>query len=72
VSTRPCKLCNRDLIFAVNRATGKTIPLDAKAHVYRVVESDAIRAEDYYVSHFFTCPEANQFSGSRKKGAQEA
>jgi hypothetical protein len=53
-------------------AEGKTIPLDSRAPVYEVTkdltgEAIARRAEGVYVSHFSTCPEANQFSASGKK-----
>jgi hypothetical protein len=45
------------------------IPLDAQAKVYRLMEGsgDAIEAPGYYTSHFYTCPHANEFSGSKRK-----
>ena len=51
----------------------KCIPLDPRAPVYHVRffddgrSSEADRAPDTFVSHFATCPAANQFSGSSKK-----
>lgn len=71
MSSRPCKLCNRELIFA-RTITGKMIPLDAKATVYRVIpeSGDAVVAVGYYTSHFFTCRFANEFSGSKKKESE--
>lgn len=58
--------------------TGKWLPLDLKAQVYRITEPadggepTAVVVPERYVSHFATCREANQFSGSKKKDpAQE-
>lgn len=46
------------------------IPLDAKAPVY-ITEPDnpaeCVRSEYAYVSHFATCPKANEFSESKRK-----
>jgi len=69
----PCKGCQKPIAF-VTGPSGLT-PLDVKARVYRVIVIDGIeRAEvandsGFYVSHFHTCPKANEFSRSRKKGA---
>lgn len=66
-----CKLCNKAMRF-VKGENGKTIPLDASAPVYEVRsnllgEETAYRTgESIMVSHFSTCPHANEFSGSKK------
>lgn len=62
-----CRGCGRPIIWAVT-ANAKKIPLDARAVVYRLHEGavgapQAIKATDVYVSHFSTCPKADQFSG---------
>ena len=63
---RPCKACGCPLMF-VKTPDGKTMPLDVRAHVYKVENGVAVRIQERYVSHFFTCPKANQFSGSNRK-----
>lgn len=68
---RPCKGCGRRLAF-VKDQNGKTHPLDLVAPTFAIrVDSlghpFAERASDVYVSHFATCPKANDFSkGGRK------
>lgn len=74
-----CKGCPATIIWCVEEVTGKKIPLDPKAPVYVVVKDTfgqapvVRRAKDdqnnvtAMVSHFATCPSANQFSGSRKE-----
>ena len=66
--------CNTHIIWGLNPLTNKKIPLDTRAPVYKVVESNPAsgevlveRAEDCYVSHFATCVDAPQFSAGRKK-----
>lgn len=70
---RLCKLCGAPLKFAKTPA-GKTIPLDLRAPVYDLIgASIAARSALAYVSHFATCPRANEAS-SRKRtepGQQE-
>ena len=68
--TRPCKACKRKLYFVRNEE-GKMVPLDAVAPTFRIgldTAGDliAIRATTTFVSHFATCPSANDFSSSRK------
>lgn len=67
---RSCKGCGARLLF-VKDAAGKVHPLDLKAPVFSVItdmtgEKVAERT-DAYVSHFATCPKANDFSGSKRK-----
>lgn len=66
-----CRGCGKEIVFAKNPDTGRLIPLDAKALCYRVVEEvpgqlSAYRAKDCMVTHFATCPDAKDFSGSGK------
>lgn len=65
-----CKGCGKPIIFVNNKA-GKLVPLDVRAPVYEVKKDfsgsevcDLV--ENIYVSHFATCPKANDFSSSRK------
>lgn len=69
---RVCKLCGCPLHFAKNSGSGARLPLDLRAHIYCIVydrtapgqETTVVRTELCYVSHFFTCPFADQFSAS--------
>lgn len=66
---RKCKGCGAEIIWARNE-NGKMIPLDAKAPVY-IIDPDnpdhCVRSNYAHVSHFATCPKANEFSGSKRK-----
>ena len=74
-----CKGCGAEILWAKNE-NDKMIPLDAKAPVYVLTiradspaekvagtEARCQRAEKdrAFVSHFSTCPKANEFSGSK-------
>lgn len=68
-----CKGCGAEMVWAVNPATRKRIPLDIKPPVYIAIELptgevEALRCDDgvYGVSHFATCPKANEFSGGKR------
>ncbi len=70
-----CRGCGRKIIWAIT-AEGKNIPLDLVAPVYSValhrIEDGtevytATRLGMTFVSHFATCPKANQFSGRNKE-----
>lgn len=66
---RNCKGCGKPLIFARD-AEGKIHPLDPRPPTYRL-ERDMTGAEiavrvDALVSHFATCPKANDFSAGRR------
>lgn len=77
-----CRGCGKPIVWGVT-ADGKKIPLDPRAPVYEVpsitpttfgTEGERIgitRNLSAMVSHFATCPQANQFSGSKKKGPAE-
>lgn len=69
-----CKGCGAEILWAKNE-NGKMMPLDAKAPVYVLTirndmgtEARCQRAEKgrAFVSHFATCPKANEFSGSKR------
>jgi hypothetical protein len=66
---RPCQGCGAPILF-VHDEKGKTHPLDITSPVYTVQQdlTGTWRATrvDAYVSHFKTCPKANQFSASQK------
>lgn len=70
-----CKGCGREIIWALNGATGKRVPLDAVAPVYLLLvgtgkhgENECVPAPaQTYVTHFATCSKANEFSGSKRK-----
>jgi hypothetical protein len=69
-----CRLCGKMLVFAVNRQTGARVPLDTVAPTFTVeINGEAsLMAErsPAYVSHFATCPAANEFGRKAKaKGA---
>lgn len=65
-----CQGCGKKVVFAEDD-NGKTQILDAVAPVYHVSKDQTrcIRAEKgkFMVSHFSTCPKADQFSKSKKK-----
>jgi len=65
-----CKGCGKTIVWGMTEA-GKKIPLDPKPPVYRVLDENpepnaymenVKRAQRCYVSHFATCPKANEFS----------
>lgn len=60
-----CAGCGRMIIKALNRATGKTVPLDALSVAYTLELHDGepeARRVPAYINHFQTCRNANQFS----------
>lgn len=68
-----CRGCGAEIIWAKNE-NDKLIPLDAKAPVYVLTiregmghETRCQRAEKgrAFVTHFATCPKANEFSGGK-------
>lgn len=63
--------CTVTVLYAINPETGRTIPLDTRAPVYRAEKRDdgkvyAVRVPDTYVSHFATCTKAGHFSKPRR------
>lgn len=71
MKTTPCRSCGKPVLFAADPA-GKTIPLDPRPPCYVWSEFDGQvkckRIHQAAVSHFATCPGANQFSGSKRQG----
>jgi hypothetical protein len=71
-----CKSCGAEIIWA-KTPTGKSMPLDAEPHPRGNIVLDAngctgpVRPGDVpdlsvrYLSHFVTCPEANQHRKSK-------
>ena len=72
-----CRGCGKEIVWGVTE-DGKKIPLDPRAAVYRFTDhgqggprpdnSRIIRDRNAMVTHFATCPQAGQFSRSKKKG----
>lgn len=63
--TVPCRGCKKPIFWGVN-ADGVRIPLDPRPAVYRILKDNLVeRDEEAMVSHFATCPQAAQFSGSK-------
>lgn len=66
-----CRGCGKPIVWG-KTADGKNIPLDPKPPCYRVVDADdpdkveVERDENVLVSHFATCPKADQFSGRNR------
>lgn len=67
-----CRGCGAEIVWGVT-ADGKRIPLDPRPLVYRtgtLLPDGGVRCErdrEALASHFGTCPQANRFSGSRRK-----
>ena len=65
-----CHGCNKEIVWAQTK-DGVRIPLDPRAPVYRLLgdsrdPAPVIRDKTAMVSHFATCPNANEFSGKKK------
>lgn len=69
VERRPCKKCGCPLAL-VPGPNGKTIPLDMRSQVYIITKDltgePVAQPTEAFVSHFRTCPKANDFSGSKR------
>lgn len=55
-----CRACNKEIVF-LKTDSGKLIPVDKET----TDSADEYFDRDRHVTHFRTCPKANQF---RKKG----
>lgn len=69
--TSPCRGCGKPIVWADDGHGGK-LPLDPRPPVYAVAydaagNAQATRHVTAMVTHFATCPKANDFSASRKK-----
>lgn len=63
--TSTCKGCGRKIVFAIDE-NAKVQILDMVAPVYLLSEEEmgvftCERVNKHYVSHFATCPKANEF-----------
>lgn len=72
MSQSKCKGCGKPIewIEHTNVVTGelKKVPLDSRAPTFRFNSETGIwERSDAMVSHFATCPNANQFSASKKE-----
>ena len=73
MKTEACKGCGKPIVWAKDEK-GMLHPLDYRAPVYSYngTEADGTvrchRAEGCYVSHFATCPKANDFSPLEEEG----
>lgn len=67
MSAARCKGCGKEILFAAD-PSGRLITLDTKPPVYQLADDGehCERARGFYVSHFATCPDAQQFSGKGK------
>lgn len=68
-----CRGCGKKIIWAVT-VDGKKIPLDPTPPTYGAADDSEIHTDGQFigrsramVSHFATCPKANDFSGSKKQ-----
>lgn len=71
---KPCRGCGKDIMFGFDTDSGKWIPLDPAAQVYKVDPRGRVEKVPvgYMVTHFATCAAANQFSGKNKKETPRA
>jgi hypothetical protein len=63
-----CKSCGAEIIWAVNEATGKKIPLSVKSKERRFILLDGesnVRLVETCLTHFADCPQAEQHRKSR-------
>lgn len=75
--TRPCEACGAPLLFVRNPENGKWIPLDAtparRPYLFTIDDDGKPllqgRAAGAMVSHYSTCPKANEF-GRGRRGAK--
>lgn len=66
-----CKGCGKEIVWG-RTEDGKHIPLDPSAPVYHydidgTGKITKTQRAQFMVSHFSTCPKANDFSGGRKR-----
>jgi hypothetical protein len=67
---RSCRGCSRQ-IHLLSTAEGSVIPLDLASPVYEITvdfagQRVARKIENAYVTHFASCPKANDFSKSKR------
>lgn len=72
MSESNCKGCGKPIVWAKTKA-GKNVPLDPRAPVYELKKDFAgeryadLTDDAFFVSHFSTCSQANQFSSSNRR-----
>lgn len=71
IEYRSCKACKAPLAIVMG-PNGKRIPLDLRAPVYSISEdmtgaAVAMPHQSAHVSHFSSCPRANEFSGAKAR-----
>ena len=75
--TTPCKSCGAPIIWIVDQNGTKVLVNKTRVRVYgydegewrfaEIAESGRLHhAALVYISHFLTCPQANQFSGGKR------
>jgi len=69
LKTEPCKKCGASMVWVLSIA-GNPMPIDAKPQrgiKVRVGEDNVARgtSEEFYTSHFATCPYAAEFRRER-------
>lgn len=64
-----CRGCGKGIIWATIQNNNKKIPLDPRPSVYEYDQTSGECMQSspaFMVSHFATCPKANDFSASKK------
>lgn len=67
-----CKGCGAEITFAKHIVTNRNVPLERvklPRGLYNLMPGGMVQPVDgieLYVSHFTTCPKANDFSGKNK------
>ena len=65
-----CKGCGKPIVWGIDSETSKKIPLDPRPPIYAISSSETVdgcvpvirlKKDEAAVSHFATCPKANQF-----------
>lgn len=54
-----CKTCKAPILWAKTE-NGKAVPLDAEPIKRFIEEGEVVKLVDTYVTHFATCPQADQ------------
>jgi hypothetical protein len=62
VNQGTCRGCGAPVLFVTSAVSGKAMPLNQRAEKRLVVGEDGkARVVDTYLSHFSTCPKADEF-----------
>ncbi len=65
--------CGQKMAFGIEEETGKKIPIDPKAAVYRLIREDeegrpiVRRDRSCAVNHYATCTKRDHFTGKTKR-----